>query len=137
MYKENTETNEKLMKIAERKFSDPESMAEAIDKELNNVKYICFGKAKVFSKSKDQRQLDKLQSEKINIVNRMPDEPTVEEMKRINDEMANILREMQNKQLEYDINDLQKIKQYRGKSASIFKLREKLLRSKNQHKNKF
>ena len=44
---------------------DPEKIWIVIDKETNKLKHACFGKVKVKSETKEDKEIDKLQREKL------------------------------------------------------------------------
>ena len=67
-YREKTDMNQVLLKLAERDDVDPETLLAKIEKELTSVKFAAFGKVKVSSKSKNAIKLEKLQSEKNRII---------------------------------------------------------------------
>ena len=51
-YKEKTEKNAKLEKIANSDEANHDTVFKAIEKELNNTKHISFGRIKVYAKPK-------------------------------------------------------------------------------------
>ena len=57
-YKELTEDNTKLQEVAVDSSEDPDHMMNKIDKELNRIKYIAFGKVKLIQKPKVNKILE-------------------------------------------------------------------------------
>ena len=64
-YKKLTEENPKLEEVAKDTSNDPDQMMNKLDKELNRIKYISFGKVKIRQKPKCNKELENLQNEKI------------------------------------------------------------------------
>ena len=56
-------------KITELDIENPETILKKFNKELKKIKHTCFGKVTTYSKTRNERQLDKLLMKKINIVN--------------------------------------------------------------------
>ena len=52
VYKEKTETNDKLEYVAKLDRGDPEFLLGIVEKETTKIKYASFGKVKVYSKPK-------------------------------------------------------------------------------------
>ena len=64
-YKRSTDGNNKmLLKAAEMQCDDPDTIYRVVNKELTKIKFTCFGKVKVSTKSKEQKRLESLISEK-------------------------------------------------------------------------
>ena len=66
-YEQKTENNPVFMKVSNMEEESAESVLKVIEKELNSVKYACFGKIKVSSKNKNERKLEDLQAKKISM----------------------------------------------------------------------
>ena len=64
-FKHKTEENKVFLKIANMTDTDPELMLKLLEKEMESLKYACFGKVKVYSKSKSRIALEKLQIKKL------------------------------------------------------------------------
>ena len=65
-YRNKTENNEQLNRVPNEHAKGPDFVLNLIEKELNRVKYSCFGKIKISSKTKDMKRLEMLQKKKIN-----------------------------------------------------------------------
>ena len=92
-YKSKTENNRELIKAAENQTNDPEVVFKSIEQELTKVKFSSFDKVRVYSKTKDERKLVKLQQKKNNIVsNELREDRDKEiELETINIKMATVL----------------------------------------------
>ena len=129
VYKQRTENNERLYKVVESNEEDPEKVLKCIEKELTSVKFASFGKVKHSSKSKEQKKLDTLQTEKIKV----SDEEQVnknEIIESIDKEMTSVLKSIENKKFEKDINQLESIKKSKGRAAATFSLKKMIVGKK-------
>ena len=130
-YKERTEMNKRLLKLAEFKDADPKHLYKQIEKELNSIKYAVFGKVKVSETNKNVRQLEQLQVKKNAIVNSNAVDKT-ERLEKVDKEMASTLKNIEKENYEKDIKYLEGLKNEKGKSAAVFGLREKILGNKKR-----
>ena len=89
-YKRETEHNHKLNKLAMTNTDDPESLLRGIEKEMNNLKYKCFGKVKVSTKDHHMKEVEKLQKLKVkqHLNNMIPES----ENDAIDSKMAEVLK---------------------------------------------
>ena len=104
-------------------------MMNKIEKELNRVKYIAFGKVKVGQKPKPDRELEKLQNEKVkcyeDILNN--EELLIEKVGKIDNDIAANLLTQQRKKFEEELKSMKDLKENKGKSALIFNSKEKIV----------
>ena len=128
-FKELTEDNCKLLEVAKDSSEDTTNMMNKIQKELNRVKYIAFGKMKVGQKPKPSRELEKLQNEKVkcyeDILNN--EELLIEKVGKIDNDIAANLLTQQRKKFEEELKSMKDLKENKGKSALIFNLKEKIV----------
>ena len=59
-FKAMTENNQQFMRASELDTDDPNIPLNIINKELNKLKYICFGKVKISSKDRNTKRLETL-----------------------------------------------------------------------------
>ena len=112
--------------------NDPENIFRAIEKELTCIKFASFGKVKTYTKSKDQKHLEALQREKIKIANDAPINKSLV-VEDIEGKMTTVMKKIETRTFEKDMEALEFIKQSKGKSASIFALKDKVIgRKKTQ-----
>ena len=103
--------------------SDPETILKAINKETTKKKPIVFGKVKTRCKMKSQRKLEDLQRKKVDAI-------SVDVKEAIGKEMVEVLQKIQSEFFENEVKSLVETKHLKGKTASIFKLRDRVLGSK-------
>ena len=109
--------------------ADPEKILSAIEKELTCVKFASFGKVKVSTKSKDQKVLETLQKEKVQIVKKAPVNKSLI-VENIDEKMTSVMKRIETTQHEKDIRSLEHLRNTKGKAASIFALKDKVLGKK-------
>ena len=128
-YKSKTDNNEALLNAANLNVDDPEEILRTIDKELDKVKYACFGKVKISSKTKDMKKIDVLQSRKQEITESNKDDKE-KLLNEIDKELAQTLKDIEADKHEKDMRELEGLKKSKGKSAAVFGLRDKILGKK-------
>ena len=128
-YKHKTENNIKLLKSSELKNEEPEIILKGIEKELTKVKFASFGKVKVHTKTKDQKKMDNLQTEKLKIIGDNPVNKTFL-IESIDKKMSATLKSIEQNKFDKDMNELQRIKYTKGKAAAVFSLKDKVLGKK-------
>ena len=102
--------------------SNPEQMMGELDRRLEKIKFQSFGKVtKTFKSLTHDKELTKLYKEK--------DTEGCDEEK-INRLINNKLHEKQLQTYEKKLEDLKKLKKEKGKSAAVFKLKDKIVGSK-------
>ena len=124
-YAQETTNNLVLNNIAngEVDSSDPNSVANQIEKELTKVKFKCFGKVKYRPDKYHNEVLENLYAEKRD----SNDAKQLQELdKQINEELEIARKE----NLSNEVNKLCKIRNNRGNVAAIFKLKEAVVGSK-------
>ena len=124
-FKELTEDNEKLLEVARDITGDVDVMMKTIDKELNRIKYVSFGKVKINQKPKSNKVLEELQKKKIQCYTEITNNDA--EVKKIDIEIANYLLVPQRMNFEKDLKDMKDIKAKKGRSAMIFNLKSLLV----------
>ena len=129
-YKEITENNKELDRVTTIDSDDPEIVWNIIDKQMTKAKFASFGKVKIKSKGKVDRELESLQNKKNQLDKNKADKEKDKEMEKIDKEMANVISEMQSKQFEREITKLEDIRKEKGKAAAVFRLKEKILGKK-------
>ena len=127
VYKMLTQNNHKL-EDATKEEDDPTEAMNLIDKEMNGAKYKAFGKIKFRNSVKANKEVMNLQKKKSDIcaVNDLPNE----ELEELEKEIAENLLQEQRKNLEREFNNLKEIGSRKGKSASIFDLKNKVVGKK-------
>ena len=128
-----TEDNAKLREIAEDTEEDnPDTIMTAIDKELNRVKFVAFGKVKVKQKPKADKVLVELQQKKINCFEEEDndDESKENKIKELDLKIAEHLITEQRKQFEKELSSMKELRKSKGKSALIFNLKDKVVGKK-------
>ena len=114
---------------------DPNKILKVIEKELTRVKFSCFGKVTHSSKSKDDKELEKLQTQKIRVMNNISLTDKENKVEEINNEISKTLSKIQSKQFNRDIKELENLKENKGKAAANFRLKEKLMGKKEEDRN--
>ena len=135
MYKNTTENNINLMRAAEMNISDPELIMKVITKELTTLKHKCFGKIKISTKSHDKRVLENLQKKKTELCQETNSIHSTE-VKRIDNEMLVVMKRIQNKQFQKEVQHLENLKTTKGKAAAHFHLRDTILGKKKSPQEK-
>ena len=103
-------------------------MMNVVDKELNMIKFIAFGKVKVSQKPKLNKELEALQRKKISCYKDIIDEEDLEaNVKKIDSEKASTLLSQQRINFEKELNELKELKVKKGKSAAIFNLKSTIV----------
>ena len=114
---------------------DPNKILKIIDKELTRVKHASFGKIKISSKTKEDRELEDLQIRKMNLYKNANELERDRKIEEIDAAMSNVLKTIQSKQYSQDIKNLEEIKNKKGRAAANFKLKEKILVEQNVDRN--
>ena len=122
-----TDDNEELAKIANLEVGDTNMLQRAIDKELERKKHKCFGKVKISKKSNESKNLEKLQQRKVELAHTNAEQ---DEIDKLDTEMSSVLKEIQHKKYMKDVKFLEDTAKSKGKTAAIFKLKEKMFGSK-------
>ena len=122
-YKEATENNINLFRAAEMNIDDPEIIMKVITKELTSIKFKCFGKIKISNKNHDKRVLENLQRKKTELC-RGPNNMHSPELTRLDNEMLLLMKKIQKRQFEKDVQHLEELKSKKGKSTANFFLKD-------------
>ena len=119
-YKELTENNSELNKIVEEgEEMSPNDMMEKIEKITKKINFQCFGKVKSTRRMDRDKDLDILYKQKSKAF-------TNEETQSIDVKIAGKLLEKQREEYETKLEYLKNLKKDKGKSAAIFKLKDKV-----------
>ena len=127
VYKMLTENNQKL-EDAIQQSDDPTEAMKILDDAMNEAKYRSFGKVKVRNSVKGNKEIMDLQKRKVDAVEKA-DTPA-DELEELERKIAENLLVEQRKNLEKEFNNLKDLKSRKGKSASIFELRNKVVGKK-------
>ena len=131
IYKDLTENNEKFNEVARDCIEDdPNQLMKVIDKELNRIKFKAFGKVKIKLKPKADKILAELQEQKIKHFEDKNSVPDYEKIKEVDSKIAAHLLTEQRIQFEKELSSLKDIKHSKGKSALIFKVKDKVVGKK-------
>ena len=106
-YANKTEDNIELMRAGNIEGENPEEVLKIINNELTKVKFSCFGKVKINGKSKEEKEIESLQSMKMKIVMNEDDKSKDTKLETINNKMVEVLKTIQSKQFTKDINNLE------------------------------
>ena len=130
-YTEMTANNTILLDIANNPNDDPDSIMKNIDKELTNIKFKSFGKAKKKSKFSISKEMDALQKEKDDIYRKNGNNTSVhDKIKDIDEKITANLLKVQREAFEQELDSICKMKITKGLSAAVFKLKENIVGSK-------
>ena len=108
---------------------DTDKMMNKISRELEKCKHKSFGKVKVKNKFRENKELKELIKKRKEIcMKRNEDENDKEsKLKSISEEINEKILEEQNEMIGRDIKNLQNLKNEKGSSKAIFKLRESIV----------
>ena len=124
LYKESTENNAELDSIVEQaEGMSTNEMMKKIESITTKIKFKCFGKVNNSRRMENDKDLDKLYTEKVKA-------DTEEEIQAVDCRIADKLLQKQRKEYEDKLEYLKLVKKEKGKSAAIFKLKEKILGSR-------
>ena len=121
-----TSSNTKLDEITNDKSEDPDKIMKKIDNELDKVRYQAFGKVKEHTKPVVHKELDALHKAKKDIIVRNGVD-VKDEVKDIDMDIAATLLKIQRETFEKELKDIKELKHYKGKSAAIFNVKEKIV----------
>ena len=128
-YRNKTENNVKLWKSSEIKNEQPEKLLKCIEKELTKAKFASFCKVKLSSKTKEQKEMDELQNEKLKTAEEKPANKTVL-IEAIDGKMSAVLKNIEKNKFEKEVTELKRMKHSKGKAAAVFALKDKVLGNK-------
>ena len=124
-YKQMTSCNAVLEEIANDTSEDTNKIMVKMDKELDKLKFQAFGKVKEKSRDSMCKELDKLVKEKDKLLDDKDHDVT--KMKVVEDKISATLLKKQREAFEKELKGLKEIKLNKGKSAAIFKLKDKIV----------
>ena len=126
-----TNSNEKFDQIAKSETNDADSIMNSIDKELNSIKYKCFGKVKIRKKANVDK-IDELLAKKSDILENQSKDETEQErrIKEIDREIARELQAKQTKELQDEMEKLEGIKERKGCAAAVSNIRDSIVGKK-------
>ena len=122
-YKELSEDNDNLKKIAKDTSNNPTLLMERFEKEMKKVKFKAFGKVSVRNDLRTSKDLKYLQKQKLSLNS----DNDNHEIMKIDEEIAKILLSNQTQRLEKELTDIKNTKERKGTSAAIFKLKDKII----------
>ena len=117
----------RLEDIAKVECEAPDKIMKKIDTELDKIKFQAFGKVKLHSKPLICKELEALQKEKNDIVNGIDVEDVEDKLNDVNANIASALLKKQREAFEKELKDIKDLKYYKGKSAAIFRVKEKIV----------
>ena len=127
-YQELTTDNRKLEEIASSDDQDPDKIMSAIDKEINAIKFISFGKVKVREKERKQGNLENLIEKKNELVKKSNNSNSdIQCIEELDQQISKALQTKQKEEVEKELSSLYNIKERRGRSAVVFALKEKII----------
>ena len=129
-FKIKTDNNPQLLKVASSQEADTNIVFDIIEKEMTRVKFACFGKVKVYSKNKNQLKLENIQHEKQNTAKELTGDAKDTRLASLFIKEAELLKEIQRDKISKELNALKNLKERKGKSAAIFKVKDTLLGKK-------
>ena len=97
---------------------------------MMKAKFASFGKVKIKSKGKDEKELEALQQYRIQISTDAEHNDKESKVEKIDTEMANVIEKIQSKQFQMNLKKLEDVKKDKGKAAAVFTLKEKILGKK-------
>ena len=125
-YKDMTERNSELDDIVERAQDlTTNDLMKKIGNVSTKIKFKCFGKVKNSRGMDADKELNLLYSKKLKA-------NEIDEIEKVDDEIAEKLLKLQREQYEKKLEYLKDIKKDKGKSAAIFKLKEKIVGAKKE-----
>ena len=127
-YYSKTNINKVLYDAVSKQINDANSLAKIIEKELESIKYACFGKVSVKMTSAKEKELLNLQKEKATL--KRFNESYERKIEDLDLNIVDALETVNKENFEREIKSLMKIKTTKGKAASIFKLKERVLGSR-------
>ena len=128
VYKLLTDNNENLKSIPENDV-DTSVVMKKIQDELEKAKYKAFGKVTVKSRKKPTNVIANLNKEKLTVIEDNPDDKE-ELIERLDEQISTQLLSTQRENFEKEIKALRDSKSKKGKSATIFALKNKIVGKK-------
>ena len=128
-YLAKTSNNKKLDELSIESDKVDEMMHQ-ISKEINSLKYICFGKVSNVNKfEKEKKAIENLQKEKEGLASsdNYDDNNNKEE---VNVNLGNALRTLNRRKFEDELESLKRTKGKKGKAAAIFNLQQRIIGGK-------
>ena len=123
MYTQATQCNERFRAIAVAESEDTTAIMKSIHKELDSVKFKSFGKVKLGKSAKVSDEVKNLNKEKTSALKLDNKDKLIE----INEKLTEHFLKEQRENLETGIKSLKEVWKNKGKSASIFKLKESVV----------
>ena len=128
-YKELTDTNKKFNTLVNTNEVNPSVIMKEFDKELTKVKFRAFDKVTVRKELKRNKEVKNLQ-EKRERLTKEDNKENENEIKAIDNEIVNKILTKQRENLEKELKHLKTIRKSKGKTAAIFKLKDKVIGNK-------
>ena len=105
---------------------DPTKAMKVIDNTITKSKFKAFGKVKVSNKTKVNKELEKLLNEKCEIIKENKCDLD-DQLEKVDNLMAKALLSEQRENVEKEMQELKSLKYKKGKSASIFAIKNKVV----------
>ena len=138
-YKELTTNNPKLERLANSNIEDPDVLMKTIDSELNRIKYIAFGKVKIKDNSEKvgSRELENLIADRDDALSARKEDQddNADKIVELEKKISKELKHKQKVDLNRELDRLKSIKESKGKTATIYSFREKILEKTRRMKN--
>ena len=127
-YKALSTDNKVMEDVASDDKSSATTLMKKLDRELLNLKHKAFGKVKVRNSCKNDKEIVKLQNEKIEAVKQNSiSDVQGEKISKIDEKIATCLLSKQRENFMTDLNQMREKKKSCGNVAAIFNLKEKVL----------
>ena len=128
-YKVKSNNIEEMVTLIRVSGDDVDKLDAAIEKKMNKLKYNCFGKVTVKGSSREEQEVKNLQKEKLKVASQSEsaEEGKESQLMEIDSKLSQALNKLNNANFEKEINYLLDVKKKKGKAATVFKLREKVL----------
>ena len=110
---------------------ESDKLMKKIDKELTAVKFKAFGKVKVKKKGAVDKNLLNLQNERNNLLSETVESSEKEEkLLSLEEKLAKAVQTKQREGFEKEIENIRDIRQNKGTTAALFRIREKIVGSR-------
>ena len=129
-YSEIADRNEKLFELANCELNEPEVLMNKIGKEMNNMKYVAFGKVKEKTSKKSFNSVDVIQKEKVKIFEKKTGENHLEfaaKVESIDKRLSSALIGQQRESFLARMESITKLQKQKGRSAAVFNLKDDVI----------
>ena len=129
-YKELTNNNAKLEEVTQEGIDNATEAMKKISKAIDKSKFQAFGKVKVKDTPLYKKEIDALYTKKTKLLLEKDFDEKDVKVKEVDKEIAEQLLSEQRKNLENELSKLKEIKAQKGRAASVFHLKERIVGSK-------